>query len=447
MSATLRIWWSLATHTARDAGGRLPTALAVLAFAVTTWAVLTVAGGVQAFQARAGLPGAGPDAATYPFLSWIAVALLLVPTATLGAAAARLTIARRDERLARLRLAGATSTQIGVVALLDAGAQAVAGALLGIGLDLVALPAVARLRFQGRPFEVAELRLGPGPVLATAAAVLLVAVVSSVVSLRRVAITPLGVAQRLPQRGLSWTRVLPVLLLGGGFVAAFNASSVLFGVGQAFAALVLVGLLAGAFAVFNLVGPLFVSLLGRVLGARARSVETLLAARRMSEDPKSVWRSVGGISLVTFVAGCLSVTPGMTGEGGEDVLLADIGTGAVVTLVISAVLAAVSTGVTQASRVLDSRSRYRTLHLSGTDVRVLHTARSRETWIPLVVTMGGAAASSLLIISPVLGLLRTAPVGVLWFVVCGGVGALLVLLAARASRPLVVACATAGPSH
>lgn len=447
MSATLRIWWSLTTHTARDAGGRLPTALAVLAFAVTTWAVLTVAGGVQAFQARAQLPDAGPEAGTYPFLSWIAVALLLVPTATLGAAAARLTIARRDERLARLRLAGATSSQIGVVALLDAGAQAVAGALLGIALDLLALPAVAQLRFQGRAFDVAELRLGPGPVLATVAAVLLVAVVSSVVSLRRVAITPLGVAQRLPQKGLSWTRLLPVLLLGGGFVAAFNASSVLFGVGEAFAALVLVGFLAGAFAVFNLVGPFFVSLLGRVLGARARSVETLLAARRMSEDPKSVWRSVGGISLVTFVAGCLSVTPGMTGAGEGDELLADIGTGAAVTLVISAVLAAVSTGVTQASCVLDSRSRYRTLHLSGTDVRVLHAARARETWIPLVVTMGGAAALALLIISPVVGLLRTAPVGVLWFVGCAGAGALLVLLAARASRPLVVACATAGPSH
>jgi hypothetical protein len=227
-------------------------------------------------------------------------------------------------------------------------------------------------------------------------------------------------------------------------VAAFSAGSLVFGFGQAIGVLVLVGLLAAAFAVFNLVGPLFVSLLGRVLGARARSVETLLAARRMTEDPKSTWRSVGGISLVTFVAGCLSVTPGLTSGGGteETQLLTDIGTGAAVTLVISAVLAAVSTGVTQASRVLDSRTRYRTLHLSGTDVGVLHTARARETWIPLVVTMGGAAALALLIISPVVGLLQAAPVGVAWFAGCALAGAALVLLASRASRPLVAACAT-----
>lgn len=437
MSA-LRLWWSLARHTHSET--RLPTVLAVTAFGVTTWAVLTVAGGVQAFQARAQLPGADP---TYPFLSWVAVALLVVPTATLGAAAARLTIARRDVRLARLRLAGATSAQTTLVALLDAGAQALAGAVAGVGLALLTLPAVAQLRFQGRTFDVAELRLGLVPVLATVAAVLAVALVSCVASLRRVVVTPLGVAQRLPQKGLSWVRVLPVLALGVGFVGAFNASSVLFGLGAAVGVLVLVGLLAGAFALFNLVGPLFVSLLGRVLAARARSVETLLAARRMAEDPKSVWRSVGGISLVTFVAGCLSVVPGLTqGEDAADLLAADIGTGAAVTLVISAVLAAVSTGVTQASRVLDSRSRYRMLHLAGTDLGVLHTARARETWIPLLVTMGGAAALSLLVVSPVLGLLQAAPVGVLWFVGCAVAGAVLVLLAARASRPLVAACAS-----
>ncbi|PRY14735.1 hypothetical protein [Kineococcus rhizosphaerae] len=440
MSATTRLWWSLTRHV--NAESRLPTSLAVTAFAVTTWSVLTVAGGVQAFQARAQAPGAPAEASTYPFLSWIAVALLVVPTATLGAAAARLTIARRDERLARLRLAGATSGQVGVIALLDAVAQALAGALLGTALDLLALPAVARLRFQGRAFDVAEIRLGPGPVLAVSSAVVLVAVVSCLVSLRRVAISPLGVARRLPQKGLSWTRVLPVLLLGVAFVAAFNAGSVLFGFGTAVGALVLVVLLGGAFAVFNLVGPLFVSVLGRLLGARARSVETLLAARRMSEDPRSVWRSVGGVSLVTFVAGCLSVTPGLTDGGAGEELFADIGTGAAVTLVISAVLAAVSTGVTQASRVLDSRGRYRALHLSGTDVAVLHRARARETWIPLVVTMGGAAALSLLIVSPVLGLLQAAPVGVLWFAGCALAGAGLVLLASRASRPLLQSCAT-----
>ena len=443
MRGALTIWWSLVRH--RDGTGRLPAVLAVVAFSAATWAVLTVAGGVQAFAARAAAPGAHGDAEVYPFLSWVSVGLLLVPTATLGAAAARLTVARRDERLSRLRLAGATSGQVGLVALLDAALQALAGAVAGVVLNAAATPAVARLRFQGRTFEVAELRLGPVVVAAVVAAVLVVALVSSAVSLRRVAITPLGVAQRLPQGGLSWARVLPVLALGGGFVLAFSSFSALAGVGTAFAAVVLVALLAATSAVFNLVGPFLVSLLGRVLAARARSVATLLAARRVQDDPRSTWRSVGGIALVTFVAGCLSVTPGMTSGSaevdGEATLLVDIGTGAAVTLVIAAVMAAVSTGVTQASRVLDSRAQYRALHLGGTDVAVLHAARSRETWIPLLATMGGATATALLIISPVLALLRTAPVGVALFLGCAAAAAVLVLLASRASRPLVAAAA------
>lgn len=446
MNGALTLWVSLTRHREHERRGRVPGALAVVAFAASTLAVLTVAGGVQAFAARAGAPGADPDAEVYPFLSWVAVGLLLVPIATLGAAAARLTVARRDERLARLRLAGATSTQVGVIALLDAAAQAVAGAAIGVVLNLLTTPALALLRFQGRTFDVTELRLGPLPVLLTVAGVLAVSLVSCAISLRRVRITPLGVAQRLPRKGLSWTRVLPVLLLGGGFVLAFSSVSVLASVGTAFVAVVLVGLLGATFAVFNLVGPFLVSLLGRIVAARARTVPTLLAGRRMVDDPKSTWRSVGGIALVTFVAGCLSVTPGLTSGAGDPAaqqLAADIGTGALVTMVIAAVLAAVSTGVTQASRVLDSAAQYRHLHLAGTGTGVLHSARSRETWIPLLVTMGGATLTALLIISPVVGLLQTAPVGVALFLGSAVVGAGLVVLASRASRPLLVA-ATSG---
>ena len=440
MSGALRTWLRLLRH--RDSGGHLPTVLAVVAFAAVTWAVLTVAGGVRAFTERARLAGPESDAALYPLLAAVSVALLVVPTAALGGAAARLTVARRDERLARLRLAGATSAQTGLVALLDAGLQAVAGAAAGVVLNLLATPVVALLRFQGRAFEPSELRLGALPVLATAGAVLLVSLVSCAVSLRRVVVTPLGVAQRVPAEGLSWVRVLPVLLVGLAFTAAFRVLGQLTAsVGLTGAVLVLAVLLAGTFGLYNLVGPFLLSVLGRVLAARARSAPTLLAARRIADDPRSAWRGVGGIALVTFVAGCLSVVPGMTATGGGDVegeaLLRDVGTGALVTLVLAAVLAAVSTGVTQASRVLDGAPQHRALHLAGADVAVLHAARSRETWVPLALTTGGAALTALLVVSPLLAVLRSAPVGVLLFAACAAGGAGLVLLASRASRPLL----------
>jgi hypothetical protein len=63
----------------------------------------------------------------------------------------RLTLGRRDARLAALRLAGATSGQVGVMALADAAAQAALGAVLGVGGYALAIPGLALVSFQGRP--------------------------------------------------------------------------------------------------------------------------------------------------------------------------------------------------------------------------------------------------------------------------------------------------------
>ena len=48
----------------------------------------------------------------YMGLAWVAALVLIVPLFTLGASAARLSARRRDERLASLRLIGASTTLI-----------------------------------------------------------------------------------------------------------------------------------------------------------------------------------------------------------------------------------------------------------------------------------------------------------------------------------------------
>jgi len=407
--ATLAVWAALARRRGASATGGggltgtladLPTALAVLAFATATWAALAVAGGTVAFVHRAGAPGAVDEDRVYPLLAAISCVLLVVPIATLGGAAARLTVARRNDRLAGLRLVGATNLQVSAVALLDI-------------------------------------------VLAVPASVLLIALASCAASLRRVAITPLGVARRVTPRRLSPARLLPLVVLASAFVAVTRAGPGFADSGRArlIAPAVLLALIGGTFAVYNLVGPLLVGLLGRLLARTARTPATLLAARHLVDDPRSAWRSVGGVALVTFVAGCLSIVPGLqSAPGNQSRVLADIGTGAAATLAIAALMAAVSTGVTQAARVLDQAPQYRALHLGGADLSVLHAARSRQTWIPLAVTMGGAALTSLVIISPVAAVLASAGVrGLAVFVLSAAAGAGLVLAASRASRPLVVA--------
>ena len=455
MTATLAVWAALARRRGASATGAaggggltgrladLPAVLAVLAFATATWAALAVAGGTVAFVHRADAPGAVDEDGVYPLLAAISCVLLVVPVATLGGAAARLTVARRNDRLAKLRLMGATGLQVAGLAVLDTTLEAVTGAVAGLAVWAVSLPALARVRFQGRAFAVAELVPDAAILLAVPAAVLLIALTSCAASLRRVAITPLGVARRVTPRRLSPARILPLLVLAGAFVAVTRA-----GPGfadsdraRAVAAAVLLALIGGTFAVYNLVGPLLIGLLGRLLARTARTPATLLAARQLVDDPRSAWRGVGGVALVTFVAGCLSIVPGLRSTpGNQDRVLADIGTGAAATLAIAALMAAVSTGVTQAARVLDQAPQYRALHLGGADLAVLHAARSRQTWIPLAVTMGGAGLTSLVIVSPVAALLASAGVrGVAVFVLSAVSGAGLVLVASRASRPLVVA--------
>src|SRR5690625_7598663 len=80
-----------------------------------------------------------------------------------------------------------------------------------------------------------------------------------------------------------------------------------------------------------------------------------------------------------------------------------MGKGGILTLVIAAVVAAVSTGVMQAGRVIDQRSEYRTLALAGMDMKLMNKARMKETRVPLFAAVGLAAGVTMLFIVPVLG--------------------------------------------
>lgn len=408
MATALRTWVLLRK---RDAGRtdpqRLVGVLAVLAFAVTTAVALLVLGGFQAFAERAAAaPAEDYDAGMYVMLAGTASGLLLIPLVTLGGAASRLAVARRDERLAALRLAGATTSQVSTLALLDSTLQAAAGAAIG---------AVAY-------FGLIPLVLPPLTVLA----VVLVALVSAAASLRRVAITPLGVAARQAPPGLHWTRVVPALVVSAGFVVLWNS-------GQA-PLIVLVLFLLGGLAVINLVGPWLMGVIGRIAVKRAKDAAGLVAARRLVDAPKTAWRSVGGVALATFVAS-MAAAAALFAAGDADTMLADIGTGGQLTLVIAAVVAATSTGVMQAGRIIDQRTEYRALHLAGTDIRVMDRARLLEVGIPLIAAVLLATAAASVFLVPALGIgLFTQPVVVGQYLVSVVGACALVLAGSWASK-------------
>lgn len=421
--------------------GGVTTALSVVAFAVTTAFALSVLGGVHGFVGRVQDPPPGTadgDAPFYVMLALVAAALLLAPLTSLAGAAARLGVARRDARLATLRLLGVTSREVVAITAAETAAQGLAGVVLGVAGYGALLGVWTRVPFQGHAFSVAELWVGFGPLLATLGAVPVIGAVSAVVSLRRVVISPLGVARRQAPPALKGVRALGLL----GAVAAFSvATQALAGLAVAVVVGVLLVALLAVTATVQLVGPWLIGVLGRTMARRARTPATLLAARRLLDDPRGAWRVVGGLGLASLVAAALSVIPvlGATGTA-DDQLVLDLRTGGLVTLGIAVALAAVSAGIAQAAGVLDRRREYALQKLAGVPVELFDTVRRREVLAPTaaVVALGAATGWGLLL--PLFGM--AAATQPLSLVLLAGVlvaGVVTVVAATETSRPMLAA--------
>lgn len=429
----------------RRAGGRdslVTTVLSVAAFAVMTALTLSVIGGLLGFMDRAAHPVGSyqrQNGDSYVVFAWTALVLLVVPLLTLGGSAARLGVARRDARLSTLRLLGVTPREVVALTVVETAWQGLVGAVVGVAGYVVLLPVWTRIPFQGATFGVPDLLVGWPVLLAACVVVPLLAVVSGVVSLRRVVVSPLGVARRQTPPALRWVRAVVAVAAMGLFMVvsaslgSLGTAAVAFGIGA----------LALGFAALNLIGPWTLGLVGRLRARRARTPAQLLAARRLVDDPRATWRVVGGLGLAGFVAGALAVVPVLASaangsDAAVETLSGDLMRGALLTLVIAFLVAAASAGITQAATVLDRRREYALQVLAGTPTELLDSVRRREVLVPMVQVGVGSAVAAVLMLSPLFGIAGvTDPSGLLLLVGCLTGGCLLVLGATETSRPLL----------
>ena len=245
-----------------------------------------------------------------------AVALLL-PVLILIATASRLSAARREERFAAMRLVGATPRQISVVSAVEAVVAAVAGVAVGFALFFVFRPLLYHVPFTGAPLAEGDLTLHWIDIVLAVIGVPVAAVVSARLALRRVQISPLGVKRRASSRPPRIVRIIP-LLAGIAVLAYFDAAGKPAAIGGQ-----LLELLAGfVLLVVGLVfaGPWFTTAGARLMASRASRPSTLIAGRRLLDNPKAAFRFISGLVIALFVAsaviGALSSFAAASSSGG-----------------------------------------------------------------------------------------------------------------------------------
>jgi hypothetical protein len=219
----------------------------------------------------------------------------LLPILILIGAATRLAAARREERYAALRLTGATSRQISMIASADAVLSALTGTLLGIIAFMLLRPALAGTAITSERYFANQVTPTISGYLGVLVIVPLAAALASVWSLRRVRISPLGVSRKVTPPAPSVWRMTPLVAGLVLFVVGLLGTSKQSIGGPAYPGLliVMIGLVVG--------GPWLTAQAARLMPKVVSGASSGLASRRLTDNPKAAFRSVSGLVLAVFL--------------------------------------------------------------------------------------------------------------------------------------------------
>lgn len=322
---------------------------------------------------------AGINASVMSLILAVTSAALLFPILIFIGTATRLSAARREQRLAAMRLVGATPRQVSVISAVESTVAAAAGTAVGFGLFFLLRVPLAAVPFTGERFYPGDLSIGLIDVLLVAIGVPLAAAVVARIALRRVRISPLGVDRRVTPRHPRAYRLIP-LAVGIGELAYFvgRRPESTSGQIQAYltgALLMMAGLV--------IAGPWLTMAAARVMARRTNRPATLIAARRLADNPQAGFRAISGLVLALFVTttavGVMTTFVAERGDArsgdatAEDTLVVDLSKGRVPTFATTAVpLAPVPDSVLAELRAIPGVQGVTVIHTNplGTEVPV-----------------------------------------------------------------------------
>jgi hypothetical protein len=249
----------------------------------------------------------GYDSTTLEIILAVGALALLFPVLIFIGTATRLAAARREQRFAAMRLTGATPRQVSVISTVEASLSALAGVGAGFALYLLLHPLLLSIpSFTGEPFAPGDLSLRLGDILVVAIGVPVAAAVAARIAMRRVQISPLGVSRRVTPPPPRAYRVIPLALgiaeLGYlawvGHPKSSNSQVLVYFLGFL---LTMAGVI--------IAGPWLTMVGSRILAGRTSRPATLIAGRRLGDNPRAAFRSISGLILALFIT---SVAVGIT---------------------------------------------------------------------------------------------------------------------------------------
>jgi len=280
--------------------GGTPEQVSQLAYSEQITSIGTTAPG-DCSDCVVGIRAAGLDL----ILSVVAAALLFPLLIFIGTAT-RLTATRREQRFAAMRLIGATPRQVSVISTVESTTAVVIGTAAGFGVFFLVRHPVAGIPFTGVPFYPSDLSLNAVDILLVALGVPVGAAAAARLALRRVRISPLGVTRRVTPRPPRPYRLI-LLLVGIGQLAYFVGRRPSTTTGQVVAFLPGILLIMAGLVI---AGPWLTMAGSRLMARRASKPATLIAARRLADDPQGGFRAISGLVLALFVT---SVAIGVIG--------------------------------------------------------------------------------------------------------------------------------------
>jgi hypothetical protein len=268
----------------------------------------------------------GWDASKLQVILAVGALALLFPVLIFIGTATRLSAARREQRLAAIRLVGGTADQVATLATVEASVAAISGMLAGFVLFFALRPVLIDVPFTGAPFAAADLSLGIGDIALVAVGVPTAAAIAARLALRRVQLSPLGVTRRVTPLPPRIYRLAP-LIAGIAELAYFVEAGAPKSTGGQIMAyfsgclLVMAGLL--------IAGPSLTMVSSQLIARRTHRPAALLAARRLADNPQAAFRAVSGLIVAIFIT---SLSIGVITTIVDDHGTGD-GTGATTTLI------------------------------------------------------------------------------------------------------------------